>query len=202
MPKGTDSTWMKGPPSPTDNMMAVFAVLSQNWPTQFKRDVDQSDPAGVWKSNVGYFSQEKLQKGLAALRTLDDKYMPNPPACAKIILKANAYRPAGEAGDEPPMDPIRRSAAVLWVAYCTKMSLQRKQNITTGMATAALGEAKRIMRRYQEAWASEADRSDETFAVLATDMGGQLIPAWNKVCCVGLKIETVADLRAIGGNAT
>ena len=104
MPTDSDSNWMTKAPSPADNVTAVFAVLQQNWPVQFKRDVDQTDPAGVWKSNVGYFKQDKLANGLRALRMMDDKYMPNAPACAGPSRTAGGFQPS----------PRRRSTACRW----------------------------------------------------------------------------------------
>jgi len=190
---------MTGPPSPADNVIAVFAVLQQNWPNQFKRDVDQTDPAGVWKSNVGYFGRESLQRGLRELRTMDDKYMPNAPSCARIIKEAN-QREVSEAPPEPASDPVDQSAAQLWISYAMRMSIHRKQNITRGMGASALGEAKRIIPSYKETWNSEQDQTAEMFAALMEDMGGVLIKSWNEICSIGLKIETVKDLMAVGGK--
>lgn len=200
MQKDSDSTWMTTPPSPADNVTAVFAVLQQNWPVQYKRDVDESDPAGVWKSNVGYIKQNQLAVGLVALRKMDDKFMPNAPACAKIVREANvAKRLHEQTQPQEEAEPFYRHAAILWMLYSMKMMLHRKQNITGGMAMAALAEANRIVPRYRQAWAEE-NQGSEAFDTLAADLGGQLIPAWNKVCSIGLQIETVEDLKAIGNS--
>lgn len=185
---------MRNTPSPTENVMAVFAVLSQLWPAQFKRDVDQDDPAGVWKSNVGHFNQTQLERGLIALRKSEDKYMPNAPGCAKIFRGSVAR--AAEP-DYRPVDPFMVSAWYLYFSYCIRMSHHRKQTITGQMGGRCHDAARRQAAIYSKVWDEETDKSDENYAVLVTDMGGVILREWNEICKIGLKVNTVADLMRI-----
>lgn len=192
---------MTKPKGPADNVLALFAVLQQLWPNQFKHDVDQDDPAGVWKSNVGYFTQLQLESGLRALRVSDAKYMPNAPGCAAIIkeaIKQAGRRAQRNPEPEPSREPFWCAASQLWQSYSLRLMIGKGQDITGGMATLAAQESKRIAGEYGRTWDSEPNQSDEMFAALTENMSRPLIAAWNRVCKISLPIATRADLANIG----
>lgn len=204
LPPDTDSTYPRRKTGPTEAVLAVWAVLSENWPNQFKK-VDANDPAGVWAANIDDLSSRQIHAGLKAIARSEDRYMPNAPNCRKIILEA-----AGVVHDEPidrsrqlERDPVEHVFKCLigktWIAYVLKMS-ERGLVPMDHQTEACRDKSYPAIKPLADAWRSEQDRDDrDTNHGMVVTVTNQLLNLFNRECVVPVE-KQVMTYEALYGE--
>ena len=190
-PAELSSTYRPEPRSgPSENVNAVWTVLEANWPNAFKK-VDLNDPSKTWADNLDDLSSRQMSEGLKALRRLDDRYMPNAPACRQLMLDAARSNESPPPAIEDRRDDIERLFNSLrgtgWMAYATKMISERDLEITNDMARRCCAIAKKKTAEYEHAWRTESNQDDENWRAIAISATNQLLASWNRICKVPAK---------------
>lgn len=183
-----DSTYpRKNQSGPTEAVVAVWMVLQQNWPSAFK-NVDQTDPAGVWRSNIDALSSRAIELGLIALRRCDDRYMPNAPSIRKIMqdtIRSYDKQATDAEGELEEVDALfLRVRGFTWMQYIRTIVIEKRFDISGKMSSACFVEAVKVTSEYEAAWRTEPDKGHENWMAICHAVVNGMLKRWNVVCDV------------------
>lgn len=177
---------------PSENVLAVWAVLSQNYPNAYK-GIDKTDPGGVWAANLDDLTSAQMTLGLKALALHDDRFMPNAPNCRRILLEAARVNHRALPGpDHKPVPRFERAMGILFVNYITTMGFKYHEHIPPEAGSACRDATRRLAERYEQAYDEEP--SPGAWGALVRDLSGECLKEWREIC--GFKRTlTLGDLK-------
>ena len=187
-PEDLSSTYRPAPRSgPSDNVNAVWTILEANWPNAFKK-VDRSDNSRTWADNLDDLDSGQMAEGLKALRRVDDRYMPNAPACRALMREAAPTPAAGPLIPEDLRDDIEklfdRLRNYVWMRYVARMINERDQAISREMADKCVAIARKKTAEYEDAWRDEKERGQSNWNAVSHGSVNVMLAAWNQICKV------------------
>ncbi len=182
------------PPSgPSHNVIAVWAVLSQNYPNAYKKNIDKTDPGGVWAENLDRLTSGQMERGLRALARYDEKWMPNAPTCRKIIEQASADEVRAHLAQisddvDKMFSGLRRAMTGVWLAF----TIEHADQVTDAECGATCYNIlENLLPEYEQVLEEEPDAWEQIVETLAN----VCLPLWAEACRIRTDKLTLAKLR-------